>query len=403
MWFFQFTLFLLVCWLTWSVFYQLFFSIMGHFVKKTGGKSAGPLRKFLVLIPAYKADAVIAETTAASLTLDYPIDLFKVVVIADQLKPETEYKLQRTGASVLHYNEPTSSKSKAINAALANAPADFDAVAILDADNQPAPDFLTQINAEMNRGYRAVQGCRVSKNEDSAVALLDGASEAINNHILCSGHKAVGLSARLAGSGMAFEYPLFKKIMAGIDALGGFDKELELKLTQQKVAISFAPDAVIFDEKVSKFSHFTQQRGRWIAAQYRYGRRFAFPAIMSLIKTRNFDFFNKTAQMALPPRLILPGILATLVTGSWLIGSDFLQFASLSLAANLASFALAIPKSMWKKKFIFSLFQLPLAFFAALKSLALLPKANKEFLHTPHMAIQRIPIHPTRRPKQSHF
>ena len=54
----------------------------------------------------------------------------------------------------------------------------------------------------------------------------------------------------------------------------------------------------------------THQRGRWLAAQYRYGKRFAKPAIAALLTKGNLDFFNKTLQMALPPRLILPGVLA---------------------------------------------------------------------------------------------
>ena len=90
------------------------------------------------------------------------------------------------------------------------------------------PRFLERINDRLNDGYRAIQGQRSYKNWDSPMGALDGLSEIVNTHILCKGHAVLGLSARLAGSGMAFEYDLFKDVMEEIDAIGGFDKEMEL-------------------------------------------------------------------------------------------------------------------------------------------------------------------------------
>ena len=46
-------------------------------------------RRTVTLIPAYKADAVIVRTAQAALAQEYPAELHRVVVIADQLKPET--------------------------------------------------------------------------------------------------------------------------------------------------------------------------------------------------------------------------------------------------------------------------------------------------------------------------
>jgi cellulose synthase/poly-beta-1,6-N-acetylglucosamine synthase-like glycosyltransferase len=381
---FQILSILLLTYLGWAVSYQLFYAFAGHFFNKEQGKPDGKFRRFAVLIPAYKENSVIVDTVKAALRQNYPTDLYEVLPIADQLLGSTVNNIKRLGVQPLEVSFEKSTKSKSINAALAHLGDDFDAVVVLDADNHMRPDFLLRMNEAMGKGYQALQGCRAAKNADSSMSVLDGVSEAVNNHLLCSGHRAVGLSARLAGSGMAFDYSIFKNVMVGVDALGGFDKELELKLTQMGVTIGYAPEAVVMDEKVNNTNSYTRQRGRWLAAQYRYGRRFASAAIKALFTEGNLDFFNKTLQMALPPRLVLPGVLAFGTVVSALFGHGVALVWLALLAGNILSFALAIPRSHWNADFFRALLQLPKAFAATLKALTLMPLAGKQFLHTPH-------------------
>ncbi|MEZ4984187.1 MAG: hypothetical protein R2795_03980 [Saprospiraceae bacterium] len=76
----------------------------------------------------------------------------------------------------------------------------------------------------LGRGVRVLQGRRKAQNNDTTMAVLNGLSEDINNHILCHGHSVMGLSARLAGfPGWRLYFP---EVMPQIDAIGGFDKAL---------------------------------------------------------------------------------------------------------------------------------------------------------------------------------
>jgi cellulose synthase/poly-beta-1,6-N-acetylglucosamine synthase-like glycosyltransferase len=378
---------LLLVYLAWAVLYQLTYAIAGHFFKKEKGLAANTIRRFAVLIPAYKEDAVILGTAKASLKQNYPACNYDVFVIADQLKPETTGKLEQTGVHVVKVEFEKSTKSKSLNVALAQAGNLFDAVVVLDADNHMHPDFLLHINETMNKNHLAVQGCRAPKNKNNGLSVLDGVSEAVNNHLLCRGHRALGFSARLAGSGMAFEFGLFKQVMKTVDALGGFDKELELKLTQLGVKIAYAPAAIVLDEKVDNAGTFARQRGRWLAAQYRYGKRFALPALSALLLKGNVDFFNKTLQMALPPRLVLPFALAMGTLISLQVQPVFALFMGGLLLGNLTSFAIAIPREYWKPDFFKSLLHVPLALLSTLKALTLIPAAAKQFLHTAHGSV----------------
>jgi len=376
----------LLAYLGWGVFYQLIFAMAGLFWKEKEMPPVGKQRKMAVLIPAYKEDNVIVDVATEALEHDYPADKFEVFVIADSLQAETLTRLTNTGAKTIEVSFAKSTKSKALNVALKSISAEvFDVIVILDADNVMAPGFLTRINGEFELGHRVIQGCRAAKNFNTSMAVLDGLSEAINNHILCKGHMEFGLSARLAGSGMAFDAKLFKRIMPQIDAIGGFDKALELQLTCEGERIFYAADAIIYDEKVAKPEHFSKQRSRWIAAQFHYAKRFVPHAVRTFIQTGNVDYLNKAIQMLLPPRLLTPGILAFGAVVCWFFGFKVLCIGFLAvLLFNVISFLIALPAYTWERPYIDALFRLPLVFFFALKSLIGIGKANKRFIHTPH-------------------
>lgn len=377
---------LILSYLGWGVLYQLIFSVAGLFWKEKELPVVGKYRTIAVLIPAYKEDNVIVGVAEDALQQDYPKDKFGVFVIADSLQDQTLEHLTETGVETIRVSFDQSTKSKALNVALEAIPEqEFDVVVILDADNIMSPHFLQRINGEFELGHRVVQGCRAAKNFNSSMAILDGISEAINNHILCKGQMEFGLSARLAGSGMAFDAKLFRRVMPEIDAVGGFDKALELSLTCQGERIYYAEHAAIYDEKVSKPEHFSKQRSRWIAAQFHYAKRYFPHALSTLFKTGNVDYLNKATQMLLPPRLITPGVLAIGGAICWFLGFPILSIGyGVILGLNIISFLIAMPAYTWQRPYIDALLRLPIVFLFALKSLVGIGRANKKFIHTPH-------------------
>ena len=75
--------------LGWGVLYQFFYALAGRFWTPPRWPAAARPRKMLVLIPAYREDAVIVNTARVALTQDYPGDDYEVVVIADSLRADT--------------------------------------------------------------------------------------------------------------------------------------------------------------------------------------------------------------------------------------------------------------------------------------------------------------------------
>ena len=389
------TEYILLVYLGFSAVYILIFALAGNLKKKKKEKkvSEKPPRKFAVLIPCYKEDSVIYDVAVESLNQDYPKEYFEVIIIADSLKNETIEKLKQLPLKLIEVSFEKSTKSKALNKAMSVIDDDYEVALVLDADNIMAYDFIRKINTAFDTGFLVVQGHRIAKNTNTSFAVLDAVSEEINNHIFRKGHRALGFSSALIGSGMAFDYKLFKKTMSKINAVGGFDKELELTLLRDNYKIEFLNDAIILDEKVQKADVFTSQRKRWLSAQFVYFGRYFFPGIKHLVLNGNIDFFDKVYQMFCPPRILLLGFTTIIAILSIIINFIFSNNQIFAIPSSLwiitflvvvVAFLLSIPLKFYNKQTLIALLTLPKAFLLMFISLFKLKGVNKKFIHTEH-------------------
>ncbi len=365
--------------------YLLTFAVAGRLRPEPAVPSVtGRLRRVAVLLPAYREDAVIVDSAAAALRQTYPRAQYDVVVVADSLQPETLAQLRQLPIWTIPVSFDVSTKAKALQAALDHLPNDYDVAVVLDADNHMAVDCLFRLLAPFDRGFRAVQGHRVAKNLNTSVAILDAVSEEINNHLFRRGHRALGLSAALIGSGMAFEYRLLRAVLPSVQVVSGFDKEMECVLLRQGVEIEYAQRALIYDEKVQSAAVFEKQRTRWMAAQLRILRENIGPGFAALLRG-NVDYFDKAFQALLLPRLMLLGLL-TVLTGllalvGWFGGAGL---AAVQLGLLLLTFYLSVPDTLRALVGTKELLKLPPLFFRFVRSLLNVRRARKQFLHTPH-------------------
>lgn len=370
------------------VLYLLFFAVAGRLYRPKNVAEVTPVsnRRMAVLIPAYREDEVILASAQEAVRQLYPLTHYDVVVVADSLQPDTLRQLRAMPIQVVEVSFDKSTKAKALNVALQQLPDAYDIAVVLDADNLMAPDFLRQVNQAFSQGWRIVQGHRVAKNTDSSVAVLDAISEEINNHIFRQGHRSVGLSAALIGSGMAFDYTLLRKIMPDVQAVGGFDKELEMRLLSRGIPFGYLENAFVYDEKVPNEAVFERQRTRWIAAQYKYLRLNFWPGLSALFRG-NIDYADKVFQTMLPPRILLLGTLILGVLASGLLSSRFFfLFTVTQLALLLVTFYMSIPAALLRQIGPAELLKLPVLFTSFLKSIYKMKTAKNQFLHTPHGA-----------------
>ena len=375
-----------------ATLYIFIFSFAGLFYKQPVYKEAEKLRKIAVLIPGYKEDEVIVDVAASALKLDYPKEFFDVIVIADSFQPETLNTLKSLYIKVIEVSFEKSTKAKALNSAMAHLTEAYEIAVILDADNLMAKDFLTKINAAYETGFTAIQGHRTAKNINNSWAMLDAISEEINNNIFRKGHRVLGLSSAIIGSGMAFNYDYFKSLMSTATAVGGFDKEIELKILKAGHKIAYLDDAVVFDEKVQKADVFGNQRRRWLSAQIHYFRQDFFNAVKHLLLKGNVDYFDKAIQFIQPPRILLLG--SVILGGTAFLVANYLFNNSVSFStawviiavACFLSFLFSIPKIFYNTQTLRAMLSLPKGMLMMLLSLLKIRGANKKFIHTKHTA-----------------
>jgi cellulose synthase/poly-beta-1,6-N-acetylglucosamine synthase-like glycosyltransferase len=171
--------------------------------------------------------------------------------------------------------------------------------------------------------------------------------------------------------------------MKGMDVFSGFDKELELRLLENKIKIEYAPEIVVYDEKVSTHHVFVNQRRRWLYAQWYFLKKNTLKAIV-LFGAGNFDYVNKVLQFVLLPRIICIGLAGMLLLLSPLAGTDVFV-AALAINMGLAT-ALVLPLKAQLKtgQILSSITEIPHAFANMLLALITAGKAAGKFLHTPH-------------------
>ena len=369
-----------------SVAYVVFFAIISLFYEKEdrvaihAAALTNRMTKFLILYPAYNEDRVIINAVEQFLLQEYPTSHYTVAVISDHMQPETNDILRKMPITLLTPTFEKSSKAKAMQFAINEVQGEFDNVVILDADNVVRPDFLSQLDI-LCTIYDAIQCHRCAKNANNDVAVLDGASEEINNTLFRKAHNRLGLSSALIGSGMCFKYDLFKKNVFELKTAGE-DREMEALLLSQEVFIKYASEIHVFDEKVSSQDNFQQQRMRWMTAQVQSLFN-QLPQIPSAIIHGNINYIDKTIQQALIPRSILIvllvgiSIVMTVLVPEW-CEKWWILFALLAFALFIA-----LPSQLRFRSFA-KVFAIPGLVLRMLKNVLHMDRKNTDFIHTEH-------------------
>jgi cellulose synthase/poly-beta-1,6-N-acetylglucosamine synthase-like glycosyltransferase len=382
---------IIFCYVLFLVAYNLIFLLasFNYRAKKQIRDKFPEFIKFAVLVPAYKEDEVILNTVRKNLSVDYPKELFDIIVIADQLKTSTLDSLKETGAITHVVSFDRSTKAKAISSAL-NKYCDYSHVVILDADNVMSKDFLKYFAFAFQNGSVAIQGRRRAKNVETSYSVLDGVSEEISNTIYRQGADGLGLSSPVSGSGMGFTYDLIYNKLRNSDAIGGFDKEFQIEILKSRSHIDYIKEAYVYDEKIESIQVFENQRKRWISSHFIFLKRYFSLGIRSFFKG-NFDLFHMAVLIqGQLPRMINVGlfvatILFSIALSEVVMINPFIWISALLI--YLLSLIIAVPQVYFNKNLVFALLRIPKLIFTMFAILFKLKESKKSFIHTPHKNI----------------
>ena len=301
-------------------------------------KEAAAENRFLhigVLVPAHNEEDGIVHTIEGVLACDYPNNLLKVYVIADNCSDQTAEKARQAGALVFErFDNVNRGKGQALDWFLKNHLDIYrltEVITIIDADVSPDQNFLREISASLsNPNIRAVQAFNSVSNPDAGwrPALSDAAFN-IFCHLRMAGSIKLSGTAVLKGNGMAFKTDVLKHYGWPCHSVVE-DMEFTLRLLEDGITVNYNPDAVIRSEMVTSGKSATSQRNRWEGGRFMLVRRMTMPLLKLFSKTGNTRYLYALAELATPPLSLLVMLFSLATAGTFLL----LKGAWLILAAS---------------------------------------------------------------------
>lgn len=368
-----------------SVLYQFALAISSRFSLHQRKEGVFKRNKFLILMPAYQEDDVVIQSTIKNLKVDYNKEDFDICVISEQLKTATIASLRSLGVEVHIANFDQSTKVKSLRSAMRVVDyKKYNGIVVLDADNVMKLNFLKVASRHLSGGCKIMQCSRKPSNLDNALSVFNAIADEAHAKMFGKGANNLGLSSALSDSAMIFETATFADIIFRQSAIGGFDKEMELELTKSKKFIHYIDKAIVYDEKMSSFRSYSNQRARCLQAQYSFFAKSIWNAIRELSRG-NANHFHNVIQLALPPNVLLSVSLVMIMAIAAFTGNIFIVILAVSLIIiDLLTYALLIPMK-WVYGYGVSLVKaIPILIAANLHALLLMPKARNIFLFTAH-------------------
>lgn len=261
--------------------YQLVYLIVPRIARPKRMKGPFPKKRYAILIAARNEEKVIGNLLDSIRQQDYPQELLKVFVVADNCTDCTAQIAAQRGAIVYtRQNKTLIGKGYAVEYLLDKIKEDygyedFDAFMIFDADNVLKHDYMTQINKVAAQGYQAFSSYRNSKNFAQSWVSSGHSIWYLHDscHLNCS-RMTVGVGCMVTGTGFGFTRELLER-------LGGWpfhtlteDLEFNNWCAINKVKIGFAVNAMLYDEQPSTLKVSWKQRTRWVQGGMQVGLKF---------------------------------------------------------------------------------------------------------------------------------
>ncbi len=335
--------------------------------------------EFGIIITAHQETEFILPLVDSLLKQHYK--RFYAYVVADDCATES-LQFGDDRIIILKPEPALHSKIRSIHYALDHFIKKHDAVIIFDSDNLVHPDFLSVMNSHFRKGYKVVQADFKPKNIDSNYARMDAIGDMFNFFIEREARMRLGLSSAIWGSGIAFDYDLYKGIKYK-DMLGGVDKKLQSHFVQQVDRIAFAPQAILFDEKIASAKSLENQRTRWIHSYFKYFKD-SFQVFRKGITGLNFNLAYFGFVLMRPPLFIVLGCSFLVTVADYFIDLRLFYIWLGIWASFLFSFVAIVAIKGKDIRFIKTIFLIPLFVFRQVMALFKMGKAKRSFMKTQH-------------------
>jgi 1,2-diacylglycerol 3-beta-glucosyltransferase len=305
------------------VLYQLVLFFANALVRDKQDFEPARVRTFNVVLPAHNEELYLPRLLRSLDLQQYPKERYRVSVVADNC---TDGTVPVCGPFDVDLFERTTAgqkgKGHAIRWCLEQIGVDrFDAFVIVDGDSIVAPDFLHQLNLQMERGDQVIQCYNgVANPEQSWFTRLMNVSRTIANEIIHPGKRKLGLSSHLMGNGMCFD----ARVLAsqGWKAFSiAEDWEYYARLILSGMDVGYSKYARVYHQESLNLRQASPQRMRWSGGRFAVLRQYGPRLVLKGLREGRWMYIDAALPLVLPnPSL---GINLTFV-GLALCGASYL-------------------------------------------------------------------------------
>lgn len=296
--------------------------------------------RFAILVPAHDEEPVIRATLDALAALDGSPEDREVIVVADHCTDRTSEMAVAAGATVLERDDGARGKGAALAWALewlGPRMDRFDAVLVVDADCAATPNLLAALSARLRDGVGAAQADYVVANPgESPASGLRYAAFRLVNTVRPLGKDAIGHSAGLNGTGMAFTRELLARVPWDAGTVVE-DAEQHLAIVAAGDRVGFVADAAVISPMPTTLQAGEAQQERWESSRVALLRRWGPVLVRDAVRERDLVRAHAALELVLPPQsLLVTGAGAVAVVGARLRAGRARRLALAALAGQAA-------------------------------------------------------------------
>lgn len=282
-----------------------FLYIFVRLFKKMPVRTANKFHKYGVLIAARNESLVIGELLESLRSQNYPKMLLDIYVIADNCTDETARVARQYGAVVFErINKDKIGKGYALNYAFEKIKNlcgfnNYDGYLVFDADNVLNENFVREINAVFDAGYRIVTSYRNSKNFGYNWISAGYALWFLRESKYLNGARMIcNTSCAISGTGFLVSSEIIEKDDGWKYNLLTEDIEFTIDKVINGEVIGYAEKAILFDEQPVSFKISWKQRMRWAKGFYQVMCKYGIKLLKGLYSNKGFQYFDMFATIA---------------------------------------------------------------------------------------------------------
>lgn len=308
--------------------------------------AAEPRTRFAVVVPARNEERVIGNLIAALHAQKYPREQFDVIVAVNNTTDRTAEVAAAAGAIVYQCTGNVRCKGDVLHQVIEHlTPMGYDAYAIFDADNLPDAEFLQRMNDALTAGERVCKGrLKASNPTQSWVSGGYGLYHTLMEWTYSRPHSAAGVSSNLVGTGFVFHREVMERLGGWNTVTLCEDSEFIALCAQIGVRVAWVPEALSYDEQVTKFGMSLRQRRRWCSGMIMTARVYLRTLLRKDVPNRKIalDFAVLLILSHTTPISFLLSVAALPFQPIWMIYATFagliLSFIGMVLLAVLLCF-----------------------------------------------------------------